>query len=97
MDVAIILNFSGLGYEVWITDVIQTDVGMGSVFDTEEDALKYSVDHSVPILNLSSFVIHTMQEDTLRNFLSNYLELTHLGGVVAIKPSKHHIELPKAV
>ena len=85
MEIAIIEYFDSLGYEVWLTDRIEINSGLGSVFDTKQEALEYVKNNNAPLLDLSDFAAPILEGDELRAFLSQYLEMTPHGEVISIK------------
>lgn len=88
VEVALIQYFPKVGFEVWITDVIEIGAGLGDVFDTREEALQYAMDYNTPIVDLSHVEMPDIDEDDhdeLRNFLRQFIDISPHGDVLSIK------------
>lgn len=88
MEIALVEYFPGHGFEVWVTDLIEIGEGMGSVFDTREEALNYAAEHEVPQLDLTHLEMPNLEGNELRNFLTQYLELSPQGEIISIKENQ---------
>lgn len=85
MEVALVEYFPGHGFEVWITDRIETGEGMGDVFSTRDDALQYAQEHDVPIVDISHIEMNVIEGAELRAFMSQFLELDFNGAILSIR------------
>ena len=85
MEIALIENFPGHGFEVWITDVIEIGAGMGDVFTTRHEALEYATEHGVPIADLTHIEMTYLEGEELRDFLKQFLEISPAGEVLSIR------------